>query len=399
MLGGRGPCEAGQTLQLVRGRPQCGPGAGGECHQSWQVSVEGECYDLLSPGPCKPGHWVVLHSPTLTGRCEAVPCPGPGEVWRADQCSCLGQEEASQVCGQHAGLVWSPTADGVCVCHDGYYADDTGVCHPLGSRGPCREGLSWLLDDSQRTAHCGQSEVQVGLVELVEKVASKNNNDSSSTAQAVGCFIDANGKCRKTINRGDFGEEDEAERFLEWLGGFSEKPSDCWPVMECEGKEGTEGVTWSDGECYPLASTGPCQPGHWLVLGDSHGPGYSLKCQARDCPEEEVWWSPDCTCFPPTLNQTARPKSGLESPCGDGQMLLVSPYGYGVCAFTENALRLFEQLTSTSSRTSEAATRKNCFLDENGMCRKTLNIRGTIINRIKPETDLLTWLDQFPKPR
>ena len=400
VLGERGPCPAGQTLQLIEGRPGCGPGEGGECHQSGQVSVDGECHDLLSQGPCGPGLWVVLDLPQLAGRCEAVPCAG-GSVWRGEECRCVGEEEVAQVCGQHKDLVWSPTGDGVCVCRDGYHADHTGLCHEINSRGPCQEGELWLLDTSQDEALC----VQDGdSVRLFEQISSKTSKASSATAQAHGCFVDENGRCRKTLNiRNRFGDTKGGEGFLDWLRGFPERSSDCWPVMECE-KEGIEGVAWSDGECYQLASTGPCQTGDWLVLDISPRESQALTCRQRDCPQEEVWWSPSCSCFP--LNQTARPKSGLESPCQPSERLLVSPYGDGVCAPTEDSVRLFEYLSSSGSQSSAVATRKNCFVDENGRCRRTLNIRGRIAaennttNRTEDALqDLLTWLDLFPKPR
>jgi len=361
--------------------------------------VGGECHDLLSRGPCGPGLWVVLDVPQLAGRCEVVPCAGDS-VWRSEECRCVGEEEGAELCGEHKELVWSPTGDGVCVCREGYQADHTGLCHEINSRGPCQEGELWLLDTSQHTAHC----VQDGdSVRLLEQISSKTSKASSATAQAHSCFVDENGRCRKTLNiRNRFGDTKGGEGFLDWLREFPERGSDCWPVMECE-KEGTEGVAWSDGECYQLASTGPCQAGHWLVLDISHREAQALTCRQRDCPQEEVWWSPSCSCF--SLNQTARPKSDLESPCLPSERLLVSPYGDGVCAPSEDSLRLFEYLSSSGSQSSAVATRKNCFIDENGRCRKTLNIRGRIAaeNNITNRTedalqDLLTWLDLFPKP-
>ena len=62
------------------------------------------------------------------------------------------------------------------------------------------------------------------------------------------------------------------------------------------------------------------------------------------------------------------------------------------------------------------ATRQNCFVDENGKCRKILNLRGridisnTTITGIEDTDgeadlndsdvmDLILWLQQFKKPR
>ena len=57
------------------------------------------------------------------------------------------------------------------------------------------------------------------------------------------------------------------------------------------------------------------------------------------------------------------------------------------------------------------ATRQNCFVDENGKCRKILNLRGRIdisnttttdgeadLN-VSDVMDLIVWLQQFKKPR
>ena len=61
-----------------------------------------------------------------------------------------------------------------------------------------------------------------------------------------------------------------------------------------------------------------------------------------------------------------------------------------------------------------AATRQNCFVDENGKCRKILNLRGRIDINTTTGTedtdgevdlkdsdvmDLIVWLQQFKKPR
>ena len=52
-------------------------------------------------------------------------------------------------------------------------------------------------------------------------------------------------------------------------------------------------------------------------------------------------------------------------------------------------------------RISELLSSKSCFIDENGRCRKPLNIRKRLGDGVRHEAlqDLLTWLEQFPKPR
>ena len=57
-----------------------------------------------------------------------------------------------------------------------------------------------------------------------------------------------------------------------------------------------------------------------------------------------------------------------------------------------------------SFRFSELLSSKSCFIDENGRCRKPLNIlniRKRLGDGVRHEAlqDLLTWLEQFPKPR
>ena len=159
---------------------------------------------------------------------------------------------------------------------------------------------------------------------------------STFTAQGQGCYVDETGRCRKILELAgrDPWQEQEGS-FLTWLAGFTASHSLCSPggVEPCQGEEGQEGVLWSDGECYQLATTGPCQPGHWLVLDQDteHHPGYSPQCQQRVCGEEEVLWSPSCSCFPLQTNTTLRLKADLLTPCQDGERLVVSPYGDGLC--------------------------------------------------------------------
>ena len=81
------------------------------------------------------------------------------------------------------------------------------------------------------------------------------------------------------------------------------------------------------GTCVSLLSRGPCEAGEWLVLS-----GDRVVCRERVCPcsrdrpdlcEVEME-SGDCRC----RVALAAAQDGL---CEDGEQLVVSPAGYGVC--------------------------------------------------------------------
>ena len=87
-------------------------------------------------------------------------------------------------------------------------------------------------------------------------------------------------------------------------------------------------IYWPDsGSCVSLLTRGPCEAGEWLVVS-----GDEVRCRARVCPchrdtpdlcEVEME-SGDCRC----RVALAAAQDGL---CEDGQQLVVSPAGYGVC--------------------------------------------------------------------
>merc|ERR1712209_402771 len=94
-----------------------------------------------------------------------------------------------------------------------------------------------------------------------------------------------------------------------------------------------------EGGCYQLATTGPCQPGHWLLLVevvDKQNVDKQVvdkqevdkqevaECKLRKCPEEEVWWTKTCSCL-------GRASVRSSNPCGENGELMVSPYGDGIC--------------------------------------------------------------------
>ena len=90
--------------------------------------------------------------------------------------------------------------------------------------------------------------------------------------------------------------------------------------------------------------------------------------------------------------------------------MMVSPYGDGVCAYNEDiSSRLLDSIPLNSVK----ASRKTCFVDEQGKCRKTLKVRidlendedgsgdtGDIVDLGSATTqDLIEWLQQFKRPR
>merc|ERR1712038_2039969 len=83
-----------------------------------------------------------------------------------------------------------------------------------------------------------------------------------------------------------------------------------------------------EGSCHQLASTGPCQPGHWLLLVEVKDGQVVAECQERKCEEtSEVWWQPSCSCLG---NATVR--TGV-NPCGEEGQVVLSPYGQGICSY------------------------------------------------------------------
>merc|ERR1712038_1280927 len=82
-----------------------------------------------------------------------------------------------------------------------------------------------------------------------------------------------------------------------------------------------------EGGCYQLATTGPCQPGHWLLLVEVVDKQEVDKqvvdkqvvaeCKPRKCPEEEVWWTKTCSCL-------GRASVRSSNPCGENGELMVS---------------------------------------------------------------------------
>jgi len=371
--------------------------------------TDGECYQLASTGPCEGNQWFVLDSikdGQPVAKCKERKCE-EGSVWLTGSCSCaLLKIEESNVkpksglkprCKEGEQLVVSPYGDGVCAVN---------------------------IEDS----------LDNRIFELLK----------DGTA-SINCYVDENGRCRQKFEfKGRFDDYEEEEdkntenslaQLILWLEQF-EKPSpdNCTDVGEKENihvvsaeevvqdisevslvtddhaltnlEEAnitcpSNSMSWIDGECYQLASTGPCEDSQWFVLDSIVDGRPVVKCKDRKCEEESVWFSKACSCVPLDLEDSnVTLKTGMESLCQEGTQIVVSPYGDGVCAVNiEKSLdnRIFELLKDGSASI-------NCYVDENGRCRKKFELGGRIdiieVDEELEEDSLsqIEWLEQFAKP-
>ena len=219
-----------------------------------------------------------------------------------------------------------------------------GQCHPLLEQGPCDPG-QWLV-------YPGQCELRPCA------------GDSVWWPELCECVSDVTRVCGEgeTLEWTPYGEgqcvdQDEAVdldlSYEDWISGFAARGSGhCTRVSPCEG----DTIPWSDGQCYQLASTGPCPSGQWLVLENIVDDEPVVTCQDRKCGAEHVWWSENCTCVSLDNDNDVKLKSGLGSPCADNELLMVSPYGDAVCGVIDDDLdlRLFERIPDNY------ANRQNC---------------------------------------
>ena len=164
-----------------------------------------------------------------------------------------------------------------------------------------------------------------------------------------------------------------------------------------------------EGSCHQLASTGPCQPGHWLLLVEVKDGQVVAECQERKCEEtSEVWWQPSCSCLG---NGTVR--TGV-NPCGEEGQVVVSPYGQGMCSYpAERKIRntIFENIPAgvNDETAFSRATLLNCYVDEANNCRRIFTLgpqlgtrKGFQISREDSQstpsaTSLIDWLGKFEK--
>merc|ERR1711928_194549 len=200
-----------------------------------------------------------------------------------------------------------------------------------------------------------------------------------------------------------------------------------------------------EGGCYQLATTGPCQPGHWLLLVEvvdkqNVDKQVVAECKPRKCPEEEMWWTKTCSCL-------GRASVRSSNPCGENGELMVSPYGDGICSqpdvgdadnisaesqTAENQdggaekgsnfrTRIFENIPVNCETCFNRATLLNCYVDEANNCRRIFTLgpqpgpqnqarRGFQLSieespstsvedssSTSPAASLIEWLESFEK--
>jgi len=366
------------------------------CEEDWKVVVNGSCYSLLDQGPCADGDWLVWTG--AVGQCLPRQCDHSGGVWWPELCECVAEVgtryTARDICGVNETLVWSPYGQGVCACRHGYEADGEvgGRCYELGGVGPCDDGQVWGLDNVTRVGQCQPNDNQVRvIIDIIPSTAELRSS------QLTRCSADENGKCRKSLKlRQRFGD-DEDVGFLEWLSSSQPRGSvdGTCKVATCEGDK----IPWVDGQCYQLASTGPCDQNQWLVLDNIVDGLPRATCQDRKCGDSGVWWSQNCSCVIPQF--TSRNDFTVLTDCADGEVLFVSPYGDGICSSHWNTGKQQSQYYSVF----EIATRRNCQLvDEMGRCIPADESNGNVQGRIEAISDgdtliqLISWLEQFKRP-
>jgi len=187
-------------------------------------------------------------------------------------------------------------------------------------------------------------------------------------------------------------------------------------VLEAEEECESDKIPFQGG-CYHLASTGPCNPGEWLVLLSVTEEGVpEIQCQPRKCPETQIYWGQDCTCLKPSVNS-----GDLDDEtrvCGEGGEVLVSPYGEGVCGCrhgwevgrtpqghqgaNQGVCRrkslqtrgIFDNIPVNDESQIRRATQLNCYVDEDGNCRVPFDFGPGARFGLNMED----WLDTFQKP-
>jgi len=249
-----------------------------------------------------------------------------------------------------------------------------GECFTVGEQGPCELGK--LLD---RTGGCVETEVTTTTNTMTTTLATSTSATTTMATTTLATTTMA------TVNE---------------LGC----PGDKIPF---------------EGGCHQLASTGPCNPGHWLLLVEvKEDKQVVAECQERKCQEEtEVWWQPSCSCLG---NSTLR--SSL-NPCEaeEGQ-LMVNPYGQGICSYPATKeqgnfkTRIFENIPVNDETAFSRATLLNCYVDEANNCRRIFtlgpqpaqnqarnafadtSIESTTDTIVESADSLIEWLDKFEKP-
>merc|ERR1712113_1327466 len=305
----------------------------------------------------------------------------------------LGREGSEEGCPRRDMIHWSD-----------------GQCFTVGEQGPCGEGE--LLD---RTGGCvTTTTTRTTTTTTTIKTSITTTNTTTTTTTNINTIED--------VSNGTSTNE-----------------------LGCSGDQ----IPFEDG-CYQLATTGPCQPGHWLLLVevvdkqnvDKHAVDKQVvaECKPRKCPEEEVWWTKTCSCL-------GRASVRSSNPCGENGELMVSPYGDGICSQpdvgdTDNIsaesqavenqdgvaekgsnfrTRIFENIPVNCETCFSRATLLNCYVDEANNCRRIftlgpqpgpqnqarqgfpLSVEESSSTSVEdssstsPATSLIEWLGSFEK--
>merc|ERR1711899_567399 len=253
----------------------------------------------------------------------------------------LGREGSEEGCPRRDMIHWSD-----------------GQCFTVGEQGPCGEGE--LLD---RTGGCvTTTTTRTTTTTTTIKTSITTTTTTTTTTTNINTIED--------VSNGTSTNE-----------------------LGCSGDQ----IPFEDG-CYQLATTGPCQPGHWLLLVEVVDKQVVDKqvvaeCKPRKCPEEEVWWTMTCSCL-------GRASVRSSNPCGENGELMVSPYGDGICSqpdvgdtdmrTAENQTaepqdsnadkgsrlknRIFENIPVNCETCFSRATLLNCYVDEANNCRRIFTL-------------------------
>merc|ERR1712115_172987 len=253
----------------------------------------------------------------------------------------LGREGSEEGCPRRDMIHWSD-----------------GQCFTVGEQGPCGEGE--LLD---RTGGCvTTTTTKTTTTTTTIKTSITTTTTTTTTTTNINTIED--------VSNGTSTNE-----------------------LGCSGDQ----IPFEDG-CYQLATTGPCQPGHWLLLVEVVDKQVVDKqvvaeCKPRKCPEEEVWWTKTCSCL-------GRASVRSSNPCGESGELMVSPYGDGICSqpdVGDTEIRTVEEQTAESQNSNadkgsrlknrifenipvncetcfSRATLLNCYVDEANNCRRIFTL-------------------------
>ena len=140
---------------------------------------DGQCYSLLSQGPCGDQEWLVVarsgDSVGVVCRHRPCPCdPAAPDLCEVELeeggCECRVALAAAQdgLCEVGEQLLVNPMGFGECGCitsppHTTWPGD--GRCYPVHSQGPCEPGFTLTISDSSLEPSCQPALCQEGRVE------------------------------------------------------------------------------------------------------------------------------------------------------------------------------------------------------------------------------------------